>query len=90
MRNGAGITGAASACKTFLESKGYSVDSAGNADDGTTYEETLIVYMDDQYENPANSIVNELGCGRVVNGGDYYTSSSNIIVIIGLDWSKTS
>lgn len=90
VRNGAGITGAASACKTFLESKGYALDGAGNVDDATTYEETLIVYLGDEYENAANAIVNELGCGRVVNGGDYYTSSSNIIVIIGLDWSATS
>ena len=90
VRNGAQITGAASACKSFLEGKGYVVDGAGNTDDGTTYEETLVVYLDDQYENAANAIVKEVGCGRVVNGGDYYTSSSNVIVIIGLDWSATS
>ena len=90
VRNGAQITGAASACKSFLEGKGYVVDGTGNTDDGTTYEETLIVYLDDEYENAANAIVKEVGCGRAVNGGDYYTSSSNVIVIIGLDWSATS
>lgn len=90
VRNGAQITGAAATCRTFLEGKGYVVDSVGNTDDGATYDETLIVYLGSEYENPANAIVNELGCGRVVNGGDYYSSSSNIIVIIGQDWTSTS
>ncbi len=88
VRNGAGITGAATACKTFLEGQGYTVDKTGNTDDGTTYSETLIVYLGDDYENAANALVKSLGTGRVVNGGDYYTSDSNVIIIIGEDWSS--
>lgn len=89
VRNGAQITGAASACKAFLEKQGYVVDKAGNAEDGTTYTETLIVYLGDDNENAANSISKELGSGRVINGGDYYTSDSGVIVIIGTDWSSS-
>ena len=89
VRNGAGIAGAATSLKSQLESDGYVVDGAGNAEDGVTYSETLVVYVDEAYENAANLLVKEMGCGRVVNGGDYYTTSSNVIVIIGTDWSGT-
>ena len=89
VRNGASITGAAAAAKTFLENKGYVVDTIGNTNDGATYEETLIVYLGD-FENQANGIAKDIGCGRVINGGDFYQSSSNVIVIIGVDWTTSS
>ncbi len=87
VRNGAGIAGAASSLKSQLESVGYAVDSATNAEQGVTYTETLVIYLDSQFESAANLVVRDLGCGRVVNGGDYYSSSSNVIVVIGSDWS---
>ena len=87
VRNGAGIDGAATKAKSWLETQGFTVDKSGNADEGNIYPETLIVYTSSEYESAADTIVSEFGCGRAVNGGDYYTSDSNVIVIIGADWS---
>ncbi len=87
VRNGAGIAGAAATAKTWLETQGYIVDKAGNADEGYIYSETLIVYLGDENKDGAETITSGLGCGRVVNGGDYYTSDSGVIVIIGSDWN---
>lgn len=87
VRNGAEILGAGANLQERLESWGYIVDSVGNAESGILYEETFVIYFDDEYQDAANLICRELGVGRVINGGDYYSSESNIIVIIGLDWS---
>ncbi len=87
VRNGAGIAGAATSAKNWLETQGYVVDKAGNADEGYIYSETLIVYLGDSNKYAAETITSGLGCGRVVNGGDYYTSASGVIVIIGSDWN---
>ncbi len=30
--------------------------------------------------------MSDLSAGRVVNGGDFYTFDTNVLVIIGTDW----
>lgn len=87
VRNGAQINGAASTLGTMLSELGYNVLSVGNVDDGTMYPETLVVYTREELEDAALSIVRDIGAGRVVNGGDFYTSAADVIVIIGVDWS---
>lgn len=87
VRNGAEILGAGASLKERLEGWGYVVDAVGNTNDGATYNETLIVYLGDEFEDAANLICKSLNCGRVINGGDYYYSESDVIVIIGLDWT---
>jgi len=47
--NGAGVPGAAKTMKEYLESKGYVVESVGNADE-YTYTETMILVKDDDDE----------------------------------------
>lgn len=87
VRNGAQINGAASKVGGMLSDLGFNVLSVGNVEDGTMYPETLVVYTREEFEDAALSIVRDLGAGRVVNGGDFYTSKADVIVIIGSDWS---
>ncbi len=88
VRNGAQVDGAASSLGNMLSELGYNVLSVGNVQDGTLYPETLVVYTSAQYEDAALSIVRDIGAGRTVDGGDFYTSAANVIVIIGVDWSR--
>lgn len=86
VRNGSGIQGAAARCGELLTSDGYQVDGVGNVDDGTTYPETLVIYREEENELAAKAVVNDLSAGRVVNGGDFYTFNTDVLVIIGQDW----
>ncbi len=86
VRNGAQVTGAAKRMGELLESVGYQVKSVGNTNDNTTYPETLVIYKDPAFEIAAKAIVSDLAAGRVVNGGDFYTFDTDVLVIIGQDW----
>lgn len=86
VRNGAQVTGAAKRMGELLSSAGYQVKYVGNTDDNTTYPETLVIYKDAAYEVAAKAIVNDLAAGRVVNGGDFYSFDTDVLVIIGKDW----
>lgn len=90
VRNGANIDGAGARLGRILAGFGYTVDAVGNANDGIIYPETLVVYTDPVYEGAARDIVGEISSGRTVNGGDYYASDSDIIVIIGSDWANAA
>lgn len=90
VRNGAGIAGAASKMSEIIKNKGYNVEKSGNAEEGYVYSETLIVYMDEEFESCAYDIKNALSCGRVIFGGDYYKSDQNVISIVGADWAPAS
>ncbi len=86
VRNGTQMSGAAAKLGEILTQFGYKVTGVGNTDDGTIYPETLIVYTDPAYEGAAKAIVRDVGSGRIVNGGDFYSSSANVIAIIGADY----
>lgn len=86
IRNGTSMNGVAAKLGEVLAQRGYAIKDVGNVQDATIYPETLIVYTDPQFEGAANALMDEIGCGRVVNGGDYYTSEANVIVIIGLNY----
>ena len=90
IRNGGGVTGAGAKMGEILTGFGYQVGEIGNTDDGTTYPETLVVYKDSAFAAAAEAIVKDAGAGRVVNGGDFYTFESNILVVVGKDWMPTS
>lgn len=90
VRNGAGIVGAATKMSEMIKERGYNVEKTGNAEEGYVYSETLIVYMDEEYESCAYDIQAALDCGRVIYGGDYYTSNQKIISIVGADWAPAS
>ncbi|MDE8703394.1 LCP family protein [Adlercreutzia equolifaciens] len=86
VRNGAQVTGAAARMGELLESSGYQVESVGNTDDGTVYPETLVIYKDEANEPAAKAIVADVAGGRVVNGGDFYSFNTDVLVVIGKDW----
>lgn len=88
VKNGANLDGAASRLASMLKEIGYVITGTGNVEDQITYPETLVVYTDPAYADAAKAIVLEMGIGRVVNGGDFYTSDADIIAIIGTDWSS--
>lgn len=90
VRNGSGIQGAAARCGELLTSAGYQVASVGNVDDGTTYPETLVIYKGEDHEIAAKAVVSDLSAGRVVNGGDFYSFNTDVLVIIGQDWIGAS
>lgn len=86
VRNGSNSNGAAARMAEMLKRAGYVVKSIGNAEEGIVYPETLIVYTDEKYEGAALSIIETIGDGRAVNGGDFYSSEANVIAIIGADY----
>lgn len=88
VRNGTSINGAAASLANMLTQLGYQITGTGNTGDGITYPETLIVYTDKAYEDAAKAIVREVGIGRVVNGGDFYSSDAGVIAIVGADWAR--
>lgn len=85
VRNGAGITGAASQMADQLTAGGFTVSDVGNTD-SPVYDETLIIYKDPAYEQAAQTVASALTAGRVIDGGDYYTFDTNVLVILGADW----
>lgn len=86
VRNGAGTTGAATKMGEMLVSDGFKVEGVGNVDDGTTYPETLVIWKDEAYEGAAKAVSRAVSGGRVINGGDFYSFETNVLVIIGKDW----
>lgn len=89
VRNGAGIDGAAATLGAILENNGYTVKAVGNTNDDTLYPETLVVYTENGSEEEANIVIRDIGAGRAVEGGDFYKSKADVIVIIGTDWTKS-
>ena len=86
VRNGTSVAGSAAQLSNLLNQAGYKVEETGNVDDYTTYPETLVIYLDDAYKTDAEALVETIGAGRVVNGGSYYTFSTDILIIIGQDY----
>ena len=89
VRNGSGVDGVASQVASTLTDLGFSVSGTDNAD-SYVYTETLIVYKYDEYLSAAQTVLEALGFGRVVDGGDYYTFSTDVLVVVGYDYSPSS
>lgn len=89
VRNGGGITGAASQMAESLSAQGFDVAETGNTDT-TVYTETLVIYNDDAYEAAAQTVQQALGVGRTVPGQGYYTFDTNVLVILGKDWKPAA
>ena len=85
VRNGAGITGAAAQMSDQLTADGFNVTEVGNTD-SPVYDETLVIYKDEAFEAAAQSVATALTEGRVINGGDYYTFETDVLVVLGSDW----
>ncbi len=83
VRNGAGMEGVAADAAGKLTSAGFPVGEVGNANQ-FVYDETLIVYDDD--EAAAQVVQGSLGAGRIVASRGMYSFQSDILVVVGKDW----
>lgn len=88
VKNGAGLTGGAAQVASVLEAAGYQVPETGNADN-YVYDETLVVYKSELYKPTAEDILSTLGNGRTVEAGLFYEFDTDILVIVGKDWTPT-
>lgn len=86
VQNGTGIPGLAAATADTLKEKGFNVGEVGNAE-VQVYEETLVVYRDENGLSQAKSVIEALGIGRAVGNADYYKFEGDVVVIIGSDYS---
>ena len=89
VRNGSGITGGATSLAQILTDAGYTVAETGNAD-SYVYTETLVIYLDSEYKEACEAVVQSLGIGRVVNGVNGYTFDTEVLVVLGSDWKPLS
>lgn len=87
VRNGTQTTGIATAAVEKLKSFGYTNVTAGNAN-STDFETTLVIYDDDTYATDAQIIAAQLGCGTATKNDGTYTSSGNIMVVLGSDYAN--
>ena len=90
VQNGGGINGAAAKMAERLQNAGYLVGDVGNAENAGLYNETLVIYKDQAFEQAARAIVSDMALGRVVNGGDFYTFTGDVLVVVGKDWMPAS
>ena len=89
VRNGSGMTGGATTLAQILTDAGFTVAETGNAD-SYVYTETLVIYLDPEYKQACEAVVQALGIGRVVNGLNGYTFDTEVLVVLGSDWKPLS
>lgn len=82
--NGSGVDGAAAKAAGRIVAMGFVADT-GNADN-SDYSRTLIIYNDEDQREAAEAICDKLGCGKVQENNGKYDFSTDILVIIGLDF----
>ncbi|MBN1192422.1 MAG: LCP family protein [Coriobacteriia bacterium] len=84
VRNGAGIEGCATAAADILKKAGYAVGEVGNANQ-FVYDETLVVYEADRAA--AVQVAAELPKAKVVESRGMYDFSTDILVVVGKDYT---
>lgn len=87
VRNGTETSGIASSAVEKLKSFGYTNVTAGNAN-SSDFATTIVVYDDDTYAKDAQIIAAQLGCGSATKNDGTYTSSGNVLVVLGTDYAN--
>ncbi len=90
VRNGTDTSGSAARLAELLEEQGFDVVETGNTDDYTTYPETLVIYLDDDYADAAEVVAAAMDAGRVIDGSIYYSFTADVLVIIGTDYQSAA
>ena len=85
--NGAGTDGYSAQAAEILTNAGYTIQETGNAE-SFVYDETLVIYRDEEDKTAAEAIVQALGTGRTVSAGVYYSLTTDIQVVVGKDWTS--
>lgn len=87
VRNGAGLEGVASSAAAVLTGAGFNVTNVGNANQ-FVYDRTLVVY--DEERALADTVLKALPKGEVVASRGMYEFSTDVLVVVGKDWSSVS
>ena len=85
VRNGSGVDGSATATSDLLSLAGYKRGEIGNAG-AYVYDDTLIVYKDENGKLAAEDIRRRLGYGRTLPVNGNYQFTGNVLVIVGGDF----
>ena len=83
--NGSGSEGLATQVANALTQAGYQVTSTGNAP-SYVYDETLVIYREAKDEITAEAVIQDLGAGRAVSAGSFYSLETDIQIYVGKDW----
>lgn len=89
IRNGGGITGAASSMSEALSAKGFNIADTGNTDT-SVYSETLVIYNSSDEQAAAQTVLNAMGVGRLVENTGSYSFNTDVLVILGKDWKPAT
>ncbi|HEY5516648.1 MAG TPA: LCP family protein [Coriobacteriia bacterium] len=85
VRNGAGVSGLGKQCSGFLVKQGFKVSETSNMTQ-YVYGRTLIVYQKG-FEAQANFTRETLGFGDVIPAAGMYAFDTQVMVVIGKDWT---
>ena len=85
--NGSGIDGLAARAAEKLTAAGYVVSETGNTP-SYVYNETLVIYREEKDLPAAEAIIQDMGVGRSVPEGIYYSLTTDVQVIVGKDWDQ--
>ena len=86
VRNGTTVAGLASKADAVISDLGFQVNT-GNAN-STDYDETVVVYNDDDRKQDTQDIVDELGVGVVEKNNSKYLFDGDLLVVLGTDYDK--
>lgn len=89
IRNGSGITGAAASMQASLEALNFTIKETGNTDT-SAYNETLVIYTESAHKAQAQTVLDAMGLGRLVQNTGAYSYDADVLVIVGKDWKPTS
>ena len=89
LKNGGGITGAAASMESTLTSKGFKISETGNTDT-SVYSETLVIYNSSDAQPAAQTVLDAMGVGRLVQNTGAYSFGTDVLVILGKDWKPSS
>lgn len=83
VKNGSGVSGAASSAATMLEKAGFKVSEVGDAD-SDNYTTTLIIYASDEYADEAQTINQTMGgSNKVMKNDGTYAMTGDLLVVLG-------
>ncbi len=83
--NGVGVSGIAADCAEQLSELGWKIESTGNAA-SYVYDETLVVYQDNEDEEVAELLIDDLKQGRAIRSAARYSFEGDILVVLGQDY----
>ncbi len=84
--NGSGVSGGAAMLGEILTEAGFDVQEITNAG-SYVYTETLIIYNSASTADEAYAVQEALGQGRVIDGTNAYAFTTDILVVLGSEWS---